>query len=98
MEKHLYLLKKNVRKKIFRKKRVKEEGRSYFRSTQKYVCHSHITPFDKKEWHSSFAPYFGSGAQEWRSKEWRSLTHCLTVRIKQKELALGYSLCKLGKI
>ena len=31
----------------------------------------------KKEWHSSFAPDFGSGAQEWRSKECRSLTHCL---------------------
>ena len=29
------------------------------------------------EWHSSFAPYFGSGAQECRSKECRSLTHCL---------------------
>ena len=56
----------------FQKKRVKEEGRSYFRSPQKYECHSHIAPLDKKEWHSSFAPYFGSGAQECRS-----LTHCL---------------------
>ena len=76
MEKQVYLLKKNVRKKEnFRKKRVKEEGRSYFRSPLKYECHSHIAPFDKKEWHSFFAPYFGSGAQEWRSKECRSLTH-----------------------
>ena len=65
MEKQVYLLKKNVRKKDnFRKKRVKEEGRSYFRSPQKYECHSHIAPFDKKEWHSSFAPDFGSGAQK----------------------------------
>ena len=30
MEKHLYLLKKNVRKKIFRKKRVKEEAAHIF--------------------------------------------------------------------
>jgi hypothetical protein len=59
------------------KKRGEKEGRSYFRSPQKYECHSHITPFDKKEWHSSFAPNIGSGAQEWRSKECRSLTHCL---------------------
>ena len=57
MEKQGYLLKKNVRKKEnFRKKRVKEEGRSYFCSPQKYECHSHIAPFDKKEWRSSFAP------------------------------------------
>ena len=63
MEKQVYLLKKNVRKKEnFRKKRVKEEGRSYFRSPQKYECHSHIAPFDKKEWQSSFAPNFRSGA------------------------------------
>ena len=62
MEKQVYLLKKNVRK-----KRVKEEGRSYSRSLQKYECHSHIAHFDKKEWHSSFAPYFGSSAQEWHS-------------------------------
>jgi hypothetical protein len=55
------------KKKISDKKRVKEEGSSYFRSPQKHECHSHIAPFDKKEWHSSFAPYFGSGAQEWRS-------------------------------
>ena len=74
MEKHVYLLKKNVKKKEnFRKKRVKEEGRSYFRSPQKYECHSHIAPFDKKEWHSSFAPNFGSGTQERRSKECRSI-------------------------
>ena len=65
MEKQVYLLKKNVRKKEnFRIKRVKEECRSYFRSPQKYECHSFIAPFDKKEWHSSFAPYFGSGAQK----------------------------------
>jgi hypothetical protein len=57
------------------KKRGEKEGRSYFRSSQKYECHSQIAPFDKKEWHSSFAPDFGSGAQEWRSKECRSLTH-----------------------
>ena len=77
MEKQVYLLKKNVRKKEnFRKKRVKEECRSYFRSPQKYECHSLIAPFDKKEWHSSFAPYFGSGTQECHSKECRSLTHC----------------------
>jgi hypothetical protein len=61
------------------KKRGEKEGRSYFRSPQKYECHSHITPFDKKEWHSSFAPDFGSGAQEWCSKECRSLTHCRNV-------------------
>jgi hypothetical protein len=80
MLKKVYLLKKNVRKKEnCRKKRVKQESRSYFRSSQKYECHSHIAPFDKKEWHSSFAPYFGSGAQEWHSKECRSLTHCIFV-------------------
>ena len=49
------------------KKRGEKEGHSYFRSSQKYECHSHIAPFDKKEWHSSFAPDFGSGTQEWRS-------------------------------
>jgi hypothetical protein len=59
------------------KKRGEKEGRSYFRSPQKYECHSHIAPFDKKEWHSSFAPDFVSGAQECRSKECRSLTHCV---------------------
>ena len=63
------------------KKRGEKEGRSYFRSPQKYECHSHIAPFDKKEWHSSFAPYFGSGAQEWRSKEFRSLNNTLYFRI-----------------
>ena len=57
------------------KKRGGKEGCSYFCSTQKYECHSHIAPFDKKEWHSSFTPDFGSGTQEWRSKECRSLTH-----------------------
>ena len=67
MEKQVNLLKKNVKKKKFRKKRVKKEGSSYFRSLQKYECHSHIALFDNKEWHSSFTPYFGSGAQEWRS-------------------------------
>jgi hypothetical protein len=56
-------------KRKFQKKRVKE-CRSYFRSPQKYECHSLIAPFDKKEWHYSFAHYFGSGAQEWRT-----LTH-----------------------
>ena len=62
---NVYLLKKNVRKKEnFRKKRVKEEGRSYFRSPQENECHSHIAPFDKKEGHSSFAPYFGSGTKK----------------------------------
>ena len=61
-------------------KRGWKEGRSYFRSPQKYECHSHIAPFDKKEWHSSFAPNFGSGTQEWRSKEWRSLTHCNKIK------------------
>jgi hypothetical protein len=45
----------------------KKEGHSYFRSPQKYECHSHIAPFEKKEWYSSFAPDFGSGAQERRS-------------------------------
>jgi hypothetical protein len=44
------------KKRILEKKRVKEEGRSYFCSPQKYECHSHIAPFDKKEWRSSFAP------------------------------------------
>ena len=38
-----------------------KEGRSYFRSPQKYECHSHIARFDKKEWHSSFALNLGSG-------------------------------------
>ena len=76
MEKQVYLLKKNVRKKEnFRKKRVKEEGSSYFRSPQKYKCHSHIAPFYKKEWHSSFVPYFGSATQECHSKECLPLTH-----------------------
>ena len=37
---------------------------SYFWGERKYDCHSHITPFDKKEWHSSFAPNFGSGTQK----------------------------------
>jgi hypothetical protein len=36
------------KKKISEQKRVKEEGPSYFCSPQKYECHSHITPFDKK--------------------------------------------------
>ena len=58
-----------------KKKRGEKEGRSYFRSPQKYECHSHIAPFDKKEWDSSFAPDFGSGTLEWQSKECRSLTH-----------------------
>ena len=65
MEKQVYLLKKNVKKKEnFRKKRVKEKGRSYFCTPQKYEWHSRKAPFDKKEWHYSFAPYFGSGAQK----------------------------------
>jgi hypothetical protein len=34
-----------------------------------------IEPNDKKEWHSCFAPS-APEAQEWRSKEWRSLTRC----------------------
>jgi len=71
----LFSEKECQKKENFRKKRVKEEGRSYFRFPQKNECHSHIAPFDKKEWHSSFPPFFRSGAQEWRSKEWRSLTH-----------------------
>jgi hypothetical protein len=58
-------------------KKREKEGCSYFRSPQKYECHSHTAPFDKKKCHSSFAPDFGSGAQEWRSKECRSLTHCI---------------------
>ena len=57
------------------KKRGGKKDRSYFRSPQKYECHSHIASFDKKEWHSSFALNLGSGTRERRSKECRSLTH-----------------------
>jgi hypothetical protein len=53
---------KKCQKKLnFRRKRVKKEGRSYFCSPQKCEDHSHIASFDEKEWHSSFAPSFGSG-------------------------------------
>ena len=63
MEKHVYLLKKNVRKKEnFRKKEWK-----------KRAAH-----FDKKEWHSSFPPNLGGGTRERRSKECRSCTHWKT--------------------
>ena len=65
MVKKVYLLKKNVRKKKSGKKSERRVPRIF--SPQKHECHSHIDPFDKKEWHSSFAPYFGSSAQEWRS-------------------------------
>jgi hypothetical protein len=61
MEKQVYLLKKNEN---FRKKKSERRGPLIFRSPQKYECHSHIAPFDKKEWHSSFPPYFGSGTQK----------------------------------
>ena len=57
----MYATKEHQQKKYVR---VKKEGRSFFRSSQKYECHSHIAPFDKKEWQSSFAPDFGSGAQK----------------------------------
>ena len=80
MEKQVYLPKKNVRK-----KRVKEEGRSYFCSPQKYECHSHIA-------HSSFAPYFVSGAQEWCSKECRFLTHWLQVSLNKSKVIYDKSL------
>ena len=45
-------------------------------------CRSAPAPCQKKECHSHIAPDFESGAQEWRSKEWRSLTlglWCMTV-------------------
>ena len=52
------------------------EGEKRAAPSLKKECHSHIAPFDKKEWHSSFALNLGSGARERRSKECRSLTHC----------------------
>ena len=58
-----------------KKKEGKERAAPIFALLQKKECHSHIAPSDKKEWHSSFAPNFGSGARERRSKECRSLTH-----------------------
>ena len=56
------------------KKRGIKEGRSWLRSPHKYEGHSHIAPFDKKEWHSYFALSLGSGTHERRSKECRSCT------------------------
>ena len=56
-------------------KRGKKEDRSYFRSPQKYECHSHIAPFDKKEWHFSFALNFGSGTQESGAQKSAALVH-----------------------
>ena len=73
-------------------KRGEKEGRSYFHSPQKSKCHSHIAPFDKKEWHSSFAPHFGSGAQEWRSKACRSLTHWFFRTIYSAPICLRFYL------
>jgi hypothetical protein len=46
------------------KKRGEKEGRSYFRSPQKYECHSHITLFDKKEWLLILGVALRSGAQK----------------------------------
>ena len=63
------------------KKEGKERAALIFALLQKKECHSHIAPSDKKEWHSSFAPNFGSGAWERRSKECRSLTHWKTALI-----------------
>ena len=39
-----------------------------FTLLKNYVCHSHIAPFAKKKWHSSFAPNFVSGTLERCSK------------------------------
>jgi hypothetical protein len=47
-----------------KKKREKRGPLIFFRSPKKYECRSHIAPFEKKEWHSSFAPDFGSAAQK----------------------------------
>jgi hypothetical protein len=58
------------------KKRGIKEGRSKLSSPHKYEGHSHIAPFDKKDWHSYFALNLGSGTHERRSKECRSCTHC----------------------
>jgi hypothetical protein len=42
--------------KILEKKSEKRGPFIYSLPPQKYECHSHIAPFDKKEWHSSFTP------------------------------------------
>ena len=57
------------------KRKEKKEWHSQIAPFEKKEWHSQIAPSDKKEWRSSITPYFGSGAQEWRSKECRSLTH-----------------------
>ena len=70
------------KKRNVKKKEGKERAAPIFALLQKKECHSHIAPSDKKEWHSSFAPNFGSGARERRSKECRSLTHCFLDEIQ----------------